>query len=80
MKHPSQYFELAFQWQVVQRAIYMAVIVGSVLVMINHGMCIYSGKFGAICFFQTALTFLVPYVVSTVSSVMAMADATKKDQ
>ncbi len=56
----------------------MAVIVGTVLVLINHGMCIYSGKFGAICLLQTGLTFLVPYSVSTISSVMAMADDDNK--
>lgn len=59
---------------VVVRAVFMAAIVGSVLVLINHGMCIYHGKFGLMCFGQTVLTFMVPYVVSTVSSVLAMSE------
>jgi hypothetical protein len=60
---------------VVRRALFMAVVVGTILVLINHGLCIYSGKFGLTCFCQTVLTFMVPYAVSTVSSVLAMSDA-----
>ena len=63
---------------VVMRATFMAAIVGTVLVLINHGMCIYSGHFGFMCFCQTVLTFMVPYVVSTVSSVLAMSDSDNK--
>lgn len=59
---------------VVYRALLMAAIVGTILVVINHGMCLYTGNFGLICMLQTGLTFMVPYVVSTVSSVLAMSD------
>lgn len=64
----------AFQWSVVKRALIMAAVVGTILVGINHGMCFYSGKFGLTCMWQSALTFVVPYVVSTVSSVLAMSE------
>lgn len=57
---------------VVIRALLMAIFVGAVLVSINHGMCIYKGQFTFTCFWQSALTFMVPYTVSTVSSVLAM--------
>jgi len=56
----------------------MSLIVGTVLVLINHGMCIYSGHFGFTCFWQSALTFLVPYAVSTISSVLAMSDLARQ--
>ena len=60
---------------VVMRATFMAAIVGTILVLINHGMCFYHGKFGLMCFCQTVLTFMVPYAVSTVSSVLAMSES-----
>ena len=63
---------VAFERKVVTRALYMAVIVGTVLVTINHGMCIYNCKFSLTCLWQSALTYMVPYTVSTVSSVLAM--------
>jgi len=62
----------AFKKCVVFRALYMAIIVGTILVAINHGVCIFSGHFGFTCFWQSALTYLVPYSVSTISSVLAM--------
>ncbi|MEM9943076.1 MAG: nitrate/nitrite transporter NrtS [Planctomycetota bacterium] len=69
---------LAFHWSVVRRALIMAVVVGLVLVTINHGMCIYKGHFGWICGIQSALTVLVPYTVSTISSVLAIAEGKKR--
>ena len=62
----------AFSKEVVLRALVMAAIVGTVLVAINHGMCLFSGKFGLVCACQSILTYFVPYGVSTVSSVLAM--------
>ena len=64
----------ACQWSVVKRALIMAAVVGTILVGINHGMCLYQGHFNSVCLFQSALTFMVPYLVSTVSSVLAMSE------
>jgi hypothetical protein len=65
---------MALQRNVVRRALIMAAVVGTILIGINHGMCLYSGHFGVTCLWQSALTFLVPYLVSTVSSVLAMCE------
>ena len=65
---------------VVMRATLMAAIVGTILVLINHGLCIYHGKFGLMCSLQTVLTFMVPYAVSTVSSVLAMSDLSDQER
>jgi hypothetical protein len=46
-----------------------AVIVGFVLIAINHGSAIISGQITRARVFQMCLTVLVPYVVSTASSV-----------
>ena len=67
-----EYFKIATEWPIVRRAILMAIVVGFVLVSINHGMCVYKGMFSLTCFWQCALTFLVPYSVSTISSVLAV--------
>ena len=73
MEHkPKNALQLAFSWPVVRLALIMAVVVGSVLVTINHGACVLSGHFNFTCAWQSALTMLVPYTVSTVSSVLAL--------
>ncbi len=71
-------FHHAFDRCVVIRATYMALIVGTILALINHGVCIVHGKFGLTCLFQTVLTFMVPYFVSTVSSVLAISDSDRQ--
>ncbi len=68
----DSWFKLATQRAVVRRAIKTALVVGCVLVAINHGDVLWMGDIGAGRFLQIALTFLVPYVVSTSSSVAAM--------
>ena len=62
---------IAFRGCVVKRALVISAIVGTILVAINHGNCIVMGHFGFTCAVQSGLTFLVPYCVSTVSSVLA---------
>jgi len=52
-----------------RRALITAVIVGFVLIAINHGSAIISGQITRARVFQMCLTVLVPYVVSTASSV-----------
>lgn len=70
----KEFFRLAFLPRVVRRALKLAAIVGLVLIAINHGDAILKGEVsrGRLC--RMALTFLVPYVVSTLSSVQAMRD------
>jgi hypothetical protein len=47
----------------------MSLIVGTILTAINHGPAILAGEVTRQRLFQIALTYLVPYTVSTVSSV-----------
>ena len=67
-----EWFHLAFAWPVVRRALICVVIVGAVLITINHGDAIVRGEVTAGRLMQMALTLLVPYCVSTYSSVGAM--------
>ena len=60
--------QLALQPSVVKRALKYAVVVGIVLILINHGDAILKGEVTHARLFKMALTVLVPYVVSTLSS------------
>jgi hypothetical protein len=63
---------MAFQPSVVRRGILYSVVVGSVLVGINHGDAILRGDVGGGRLLRIALTVLVPYIVSTSASVAAI--------
>ena len=65
---------LALQPSVVKRALKYALIVGLVLIAINHSDAILQGHVTGARFFKMALTALVPYVVSTLSSVGAIRE------
>lgn len=56
---------------VVVRACKYALVVGAVLVTINHGDALAAGELDARRLLKIGLTVLVPYVVSTLSSVGA---------
>ncbi len=60
---------------VVKRALKYAVVVGSVLIAINHGGAILAGDLEWDRFARMALTTMVPYCVSTLSSVDALLTA-----
>ena len=66
------WLELAFSAGVVRRALGYAVVVGAILIAINHGDALVRGELDAVRAFKMALTVLVPYTVSTLSSVQAM--------
>ncbi|MBW2295578.1 MAG: nitrate/nitrite transporter NrtS [Deltaproteobacteria bacterium] len=63
---------MATSWPVVRRALGYAVIVGALLIAINHGDAIVRGDLDPVRLFKMGLTVLVPYMVSTLSSVQAM--------
>lgn len=66
---------IAFERQVVFRSLCIAMIVGTILVAINHGISICNCTFNYTCLWQSILTYMVPYTVSTVSSTLAMRAA-----
>ncbi len=65
----AAWLRLASHPRTVRRAAITALIVGSVLIAINHGPAIVRGQLSAFRGIQMGLTVLVPYIVSTVSSV-----------
>lgn len=70
--------QIALEFNVIRRAVIMALIVGTVLVFINHcNCCLINGTFGLGCAVKSILTFFVPYAVSTISSVLAIKGQAK---
>ena len=70
----SGWLRIAFSWPVVRRACVFAVVVGAILIAINHGPAILGGEVDCGRLAQMALTVLVPYSVSTLSSVLAIRE------
>lgn len=71
----DSWVKLATRPEVVRRAVKTALVVGCILIAINHGDALAVGDLGAGRLLQMGLTFLVPYLVSTTSSVSAMRGA-----
>ncbi|MFN8681340.1 nitrate/nitrite transporter NrtS [Paracoccus sp. P2] len=69
---PRRY--LAFRQSVVVRAAVIAAIVGPVLAIINHGDTLLAGELHLSEAVKIIVTFLVPYTVSTVSSVFSIRE------
>jgi hypothetical protein len=65
-------FSLAMSGPVVRRGLKFALIVGTVLVTINHGDAIVRGDMTPARWLKAGLTVLVPYCVSVISSVLAV--------
>ncbi len=64
----------ASERSVLRRALVSCVLVGVVLTVVNHGPQLARGELSAGLLAQVALTLLVPFVVSIVSSVAAVRE------
>lgn len=63
---------------VLRRAFVSALIVGAALTLINHGMELADGALDGGLAARIALTFVVPFVVSVVSSATAIRDVSAR--
>lgn len=66
------FLTLALRADVVRGAFKTALLVGSVLVVINHGDALLEGDLSPVRLAKMLLTYLVPYCVSTYASVTAL--------
>jgi hypothetical protein len=66
------FLTLAVRPDVVKGALKTALVVGSVLIVINHGDAVMAGDLDPGRLVKMLLTFLVPYCVSTYASVSAL--------
>lgn len=71
----NEWLTLAGQASVRKRAFKYALVVGGILIAINHGAALWRGEWAVGRLVQMLLTVCVPYAVSTLSSVSAMREA-----
>ena len=62
-----------------KRALRVAIIVGSILVAINHGDALIQGDVGNSQMIKMLLTYFVPYAVSTYAAVGATLENTNNE-
>jgi hypothetical protein len=74
---PGSWLALAASPSVVRRGLLMAAGVGALLITINHGDALLHGDVDRTRLFKMGLTLLVPYCVSTYSSVGALRGAAR---
>ncbi|MFB0978410.1 MAG: nitrate/nitrite transporter NrtS [Myxococcota bacterium] len=72
--------DIATSRPVARRALGYGVVVGTILITINHGDAILRGDVDSFRIFKMGLTTLVPYMVSTLSSVQATQDNRRANQ
>ena len=71
------FLALCFSKRIIKRASVTALVVGTILIAINHGDALMNGQVDANRLFKIVITIFVPYIVSTVSSVstiLSMSD------
>ena len=69
-----EWLYIASRTPIVMRALKYGIFVGLILIIINHGNAIVAGTVDSTRVIQMILTVLVPYCVSTASSVGAVID------
>ena len=74
------WIQTACRASVVRRAVSYSLIVGPILIGINHYDAIFLGDLPAGRLWKMGLTMLVPYLVSTCSSVEALRKAEKTSE
>lgn len=75
----TEWLRLASQPMVVRRALGYAVVVGAILILINQSDALLEGDITASLLWRMGLTVMVPYLVSTLSSVGAMRSQQRVD-
>ena len=71
----SEWAELVSRRTVVVRGLKFALVVGTVLIGINHGDVIMAGELTSTHYMKMGLTVIVPYVVSVCSSCGALIES-----
>ena len=69
---------VAARGDVVRRAVKTALLIGAILIAINHGDALLRGEIDLVRGLKMALTVAVPYLVSTSASVAAIRDLTQR--
>ena len=75
MGEAHEFLSVAMRPAIVRRGLLFAVVVGAILIAINHGDALIAGEMTTGRWLKAGLTVLVPYCVSTLSSVGALREA-----
>ena len=70
----SHWMSIALRTDVVRRSLKVGLLVGTILVAINHGNLLLSGVVTSEMIWKSLLTYCVPYCVSTYASVSAILE------
>jgi hypothetical protein len=76
IKTSSKFILIALSREVVITSLKVSLVVGTLLALINHSTAIFHLSLTIGKIYQIALTYLVPYCVSTYSSVKAIQNST----
>lgn len=63
----------ALGWSIAKRSILVAIVVGSILNLVNQGDALFSG--GTVSFWKLGLTYCVPFCVATYGAICTMISA-----
>jgi hypothetical protein len=75
-----EWLQLSCDRSVVLRGFAFSAIVGTILVVVNHGDALMNGDVSTARVMKIVITMLIPYCVSTVSSVGAMQTARREQR
>ncbi len=70
----TEWVRAAIEPAIMRRALKYAVVVGTILISINHGDALLQGDITTARLLKMGLTVIVPYLVSTLSSVGAIRE------
>jgi len=76
----KEWFETALQPSVVKRGFKYSLVVGAILISINHGDALLHGRVDRGRLWRMGLTMMVPYLVSTFSSVGAIRQMRRRSE
>ena len=79
MKKPHAKLKLLLSPDIVARSLRISLVVGTILVLINHLDLLVAGKLSSALAGKILLTYMVPYAVSSYSSYCALKDAGDDD-
>ncbi|WP_159737098.1 nitrate/nitrite transporter NrtS [Vibrio atypicus] len=74
----AQFFKTAAEPAILKRSIKVSLIVGTILMFINHGDKLLGGGLDSTVIIKILMTYCVPFCVSTQASVSATLQARKK--
>ena len=76
----GNWFALALRTDVIRRSRKVALLVGTILVLINYGDRLFTGAIGPHEIIKILMTYCVPYCVSTYAAVSAIMEAEKSQK